>query len=75
MEGLFVLLATQRCLHMIVQEETKSVFFLPNIELNNSIGLRPAPKVKLVSSINTIKDPQWYMVQGRSFILFTKKDK
>ena len=38
MEGLFVLLATQRCLHMIVQEETKSVFFLPNIELNNSIG-------------------------------------
>ena len=38
MEGLFVLLATKRCLHMIVQEETKSVFFLPNIELNNSIG-------------------------------------
>ena len=26
-------------------------------------------------SYNTIKDPQRYAVQGRSFILFTKKDK
>ena len=24
---------------------------------------------------NTIKDLNWYNVQGRSFILFTKKDK